>query len=276
MGRLSRAQAAAHREAAGLAGLRRDLTEDEKLFVLNHFQESTSATQSPDGAFFTPHGLAHDMAIEVVGTRIIDLGAGIGSLAFACRNPYGQANGDPARELVCVERNPEFVRVGMKVVPEATWVCGDLLEVHRNRMRPFDTAIANPPFGAIPRSGNAPGYRGSRFEYHAIALAAHVARHGVFLIPQTSAPFHYSGHAGMEHDRADDECRRFQSGIGITLEPSCGIDTSFYTEDWHHPPIATEVLTTDFSDTTIARRRRSHASVTQIGQPFTRPIRAAS
>ncbi|MEV6325600.1 hypothetical protein AB0M45_31185 [Nocardia sp. NPDC051787] len=50
------------------------VSEDEKLFVLNHFQESTSATQGPDGAFFTPHGLAHDMAIEVVGTRIIDLG----------------------------------------------------------------------------------------------------------------------------------------------------------------------------------------------------------
>ncbi|MFX0581004.1 hypothetical protein [Nocardia nepalensis] len=69
---------------------------------------------------------------------------------------------------------------------------------------------------------------------------------------------------------------QFQSGTGITLEPSCGIDTSYYAQDWHHPPIATEVVTTDFADTAIARRRRSPASVTQIGQPFTHPVRAAS
>lgn len=115
-----------------------------------------------------------------------------------------------------------------------------------------------------------------RFEYLAITLAAHIARRGVFLIPQTSAPFCYSGRPCMEHDRADAECRGFQSGTGITLESSCGIDTSYYAQDWHHPPIATEVVTTDFANTASARRRRSRASVTQIGQPFTRPVRAAS
>jgi hypothetical protein len=142
------------------------------------------------------------------------------------------------------------------------WLVGDLLEVYRNRLRPFYTAVANPPFGALARSGDAPGYRGSRFEYHAIAVAAHIARHGVFPIPQQSAPFRYSGERHMDHDRADAECRRFQSGTGITLEPSCGIDTAYYREDWHHPPVLTEVVTTDFSDFAIARRRRSRASAT--------------
>lgn len=275
--KLSRAQAAAHREACGLVDLRRDLSEDEKLFVLTHYQESMSAAQTVDGAFFTPLGLARDMRIEVVGTRILDLGAGIGQLAYHCRNSWGHVNGDPPRELVCVERNPEFVRVGMKVVPEATWWCGDLLRMHRGRMRSFDTVIANPPFGHVARSADGPGYHGPRFEYHAIAVAAQLARHGVFLIPQSSAPFRYSDRPAMEHDQGDAEYHRFQAGTGITLHANCGIDTSYYRDDWHHPPtMATEVVTCDFTDTALARRRRSHATVTHAFTAPAWPDRAAS
>ncbi|WP_338760637.1 methyltransferase [Nocardia vulneris] len=254
-----------------MVDLRRDLSEDEKLFVLTHYQESTSITQAAHGAFFTPTGLAHDMRIEVVGRRILDLGAGIGGLAFACRNPYGQANGEPARELVCAERNPEFVRVGMKVVPEATWWCGDLLGLHRQRMRSFDTVIANPPFGHVARTADGPGYHGPRFEYHTIAVAAQLARHGVFLIPQASAPFRYSDRPRMEHDCGDAEYHRFRAGTGITLHANCGIDTSYYRDDWHHPPPTTEIVTCDFTDTARARRRRSQATVTQITHAFARP-----
>ncbi|MFC9965620.1 methyltransferase [Nocardia ignorata] len=260
MGRLSRSEAAAHREALGLAGVRRDLTEDEKLFVLNHYQESANPAHHTDGAFFTPTGLAVCMSLDVVGTRVIDLCAGIGALAYACRNPHEQSSGWPARELVCVESNPEFVAVGMKIVPEATWVCEDMFAVMRQRWRPFDTAIANPPFGVHPRTSNAPGYRGPRFEYHAIAVAAHLARHGVFLIPQNSAPFHYSGGDGMHEGRADAQYRRFSSGTGITLEPGCSVDTAFYDSHWHQPPTRTEIITTDFADTAIARRHRARTA----------------
>ncbi|WP_327116646.1 methyltransferase [Nocardia sp. NBC_01730] len=270
MSKLTRSQAAAHREACSLVELDRDLDEGEKLFVLEHYQESTSTTQSADGAFFTPLGLARDMRIEVVGTRILDLGAGIGHLAFTCRNQWDQANGEPARELVCVERNPEFVRVGMKVVPEATWWCGDLLRVHREPVRPFDTVISNPPFGTATRNADAPEYRGPRFEYHVIAVAAHVARHGVFLIPQSLAPFHYSGQQGMQHDRADAEYERFHTSTGIGLEANCGIDTSYYLDQWHHPMIPTEIVTCDFTDSAVARRR-SRATLTPTTPVFARP-----
>ena len=246
--RLSKRVAAAHREACALAGVRRDLTEEEKRFVLTHFQESTYANQAVDGAFFTPPGWAGDMSIEVVGSRILDLGAGIGALAFACRDLWGRANGDPPRELVCVERNPDFVRIGRKIVPEARWWCGDLLHIDHQAIRPFDTVIANPPFGRAGHTSTALPYRGSRLEYSAIAVAARVARHGVFLVPQTSAPFRYSGYPRMDHDSADTECRRFQSETGILLEPNCGIDTSYYRDQWHHQPIAMEVVTCDFTD----------------------------
>ncbi|WP_280312170.1 hypothetical protein [Nocardia abscessus] len=184
MGRLTRAEATAHREALGLAGLRRDLDEEEKRFVLTHFQESASATHPLGGAFFTPEDLADCMSLDVVGNRVIDLCAGIGALAFACRNLREQSNGLPARELVCVESNPEFVAVGMKLVPEATWVCADVFDIGRQRWRLFDTAIANPPFGNHTRTGNAPGYRGPRFEYYSDLL----------VIPRSVLPSWTVGH----------------------------------------------------------------------------------
>ncbi|WP_280361486.1 methyltransferase [Nocardia wallacei] len=272
MGKLSRRQLAAHREACGLVGLGRELDEAEKLFVLAHYQESASTAHAGDRAFFTPPGLARDMSIEVVGTRILDLGAGIGQLGFACRDLWGQVNGEPPRELVCVERNPEYVRVGMKVLPEATWWCGDLLRVHREPMRRFDTVISNPPFGPLARGADSPGYRGPRFEYHAIAVCAPIARRGVFLVPQSSAPFRYSGRAAMEYDHADREYQQFSRGTGIALESSCGIDTSIYHDQWHHRTVPTEVVTCDFTD--VAARRRDVRTATRTGWSSTHPRRA--
>ncbi|WP_216916809.1 methyltransferase [Nocardia noduli] len=277
MGRLTRAQADAHREALGLAGLHRDLDEEEKRFVLAHYQESTGQTRAAQGAFFTPTDLADCMSLDVVGNRVIDLCAGIGALAFACRNLSEQANGRPAREIVCVEADPAFVAVGMKLVPEATWVCADVFDIGRYRWRLFDTAIANPPFGNRPRTGNAPGYLGSKFEYHVIALASHLARHGVFLVPQSSAPFKYSGGQAMRDGQGDAEYKRFSSGTGITLEPGCSVDTAFHDPYWHQRPPRTEIVTTEFGDSALARRRRArtrpHAAVeTPV---WDRPARAS-
>ncbi|WP_051047153.1 methyltransferase [Nocardia asiatica] len=277
MGRLTRAEATAHREALGLAGLRRDLDEEEKRFVLAHYQESASQARPVEGTFFTPTDLADCMSLDVVGNRVIDLCAGIGALAFACRNPLEQARGLPAREIVCVESDPEFVAVGMKLVPEATWVCADVFEVGRQRWRLFDTAIANPPFGPRPRTGNAPGYRGPRFEYHVIALASHLARHGVFLVPQTSAPFHYSGSQEMLQGQGDAEYKRFSSGTGIVLEPGCSVDTAFHDPYWHQPAPRTEIVTTEFGDTALARHRRarSRARAGAVVAPWDRATRAS-
>lgn len=104
-------QIKAHDQVMALVALDRPLTEDEKWFVLENFHEGAMHINSKAGAFFTPSGLARDFSLHVTGPRIIDLCAGIGSLAFACR--------DRASELVCVEINPDYARIGKKVVPEA-------------------------------------------------------------------------------------------------------------------------------------------------------------
>jgi SAM-dependent methyltransferase len=269
--KLTKREAQLHRDACALAELDRELTEDEKDFVLDHWQESSTSANSLEGAFFTPRGLARDMSVELPDsnvTRVLDLGAGTGRLAFECRRLFGHRwNGEPRRQLVCVERNPAYVAVGRKVLPEATWICADILDVPDLQLGPFDAVISNPPFGNIARTGNAPGYRGRRFEYHAIAVAAQVAGSGVFLIPQVAAPFRSSGQPDLT-DNADEEYRRFHAATGLTLKPGCGWDTSFYAGEWRGVSPEVEIATCKLSDFTVAaaapRRASRRAEVEQL------------
>ncbi|MGW5519110.1 methyltransferase [Nocardia africana] len=256
MAKLTKQEEELHAEALALVDLERDLTEDEKLFILEHFQEASTASNSTHGAFFTPAGLAQDFSIELTGHfgRIIDLCAGIGRLSFSCRNEFGHRWGDdPAREFVCVERNPEYARIGRKVMPEAHWIVGDVLDVLDMNLGRFDVAISNPPFGSIKRTKDAPGgYSGRKFEYHVIAVAAAVADYGVFIIPQMSAPFAYSGKDRFDGHGGDREYQKFSKATGITLEANCGIDTAYYREDWHGVSPVCEIVTADFEETAAA------------------------
>jgi hypothetical protein len=219
--------------------------------VLDNWQPMTTGRAAFDRAYFTPPGLAGDMKIEVSGSRIIDIGAGIGRLPFHMRDAWSRwPHGE--REFVCIERNEEHVRVGRKVMPNAEWICADMLEIPQmlDRLGEFDCAISNPPFGVVPRAGHAPGgYRGRRTEYHAIALAALVAMYGVFLIPQRLAPFQLSGVAEFRSGCEDSEYVRFSEATGIRLRPSCGIDTSIYADQWNGAVrVAMEVACGDFRD----------------------------
>lgn len=250
MAKLTHEQEYRHAQACQLVDLDRDLDEDERAFVLDHWLASSTARSASDRAHFTPAGLAGDLSVEVGGDRIVDLAAGIGRLAFHCRDLWARwPHGGP--EFVCIERNPEYVRVGRRVMPEARWICADIMTIPdlRDDIGVFDCAISNPPYGAIPRAvTDTSGYAGRRFEYHAIALAAMVARRGVFLIPQTSAPFRYSGRSGYEDGAGDGEYRKFAAATGIELEPNCGIDTSYYRDDWHDVSPLTEIVLADFTE----------------------------
>ncbi|MFJ8301565.1 methyltransferase [Streptomyces sp. NPDC094447] len=248
MARLSKEAAKAHERAAKLVALDRDLTDTEKDFVLENWQEAAAAAHNLDGAFFTPEALARDLSIEVHGDRIIDLCAGIGRLAYTCRDYWGRRwNNQPPREIVCVEKNPDYVTVGRKILPEATWICADILTVPTLNLGRFDTAISNPPFGAIRRTGDAPGYRGRRFEYHVITIAATLADYGAFIIPQPSAPFRYSGEPYYREVR-DRDCARFEAETGIRLGPGAGFDTAIYRDEWRGVSPRVEVVVCDFGE----------------------------
>ena len=261
MAKLSKAEATAHQQACEL--LKKDvLSEDDKLFVLENWQESASHINTIAGAFFTPVGLARDLSIEVGGKRIIDLCAGIGGLSYWCAN---RAWNEPP-EIVCVEMNPDYAAVGRKLLPEAAWIVGSVFDLPSDIGR-FDFAIGNPPFGATPRDAKAPRFRGKEFELHVIDIASDLADFGAFIVPQNTAPFRYSGSpaGGWPETRKNGighgfmECptdlhEKLLAETSIILEPSCGIDTSAYDREWHGVSVKTEIVTCDFQQARASRR----------------------
>lgn len=249
MSKLSKLAAKLHDEAAAL--LAKDvLTPDDKAFIQAHWQESANHVNSTAGAFFTPPGLARDLAIEVSNSRrVIDLCAGIGTLALTIweQQAWERHSGSAPIEIVCVELNPEYAAIGKKMLPEARWITGSIFDLPAD-VGMFDTAISNPPFGAIKRgSEDGTTFRGGEFEYHVIDVAASVAKYGAFIIPQMSAPFSYSGRDRFE-ESITTKYARFHKQTGITLGPGCGVDTSIYLDEWHGVSPICEIVVADFTE----------------------------
>jgi len=248
MAKLTKVEAKAHARAEEV--LKKDvLTYDEKVFVLDNWHEGARNINGSAGAFFTPTGLAGDFAIDACGGRTIDLCAGIGALAFHVfwRGYYARGKDELQRDMVCIERNPSYVEVGRKVLPEAKWICADVFEFDLASLGHFSCAIANPPFGATPRAGHGPRYTGRSFEFHVIDLASDIADHGAFIAPQMSAPFEYSG-VQCYRERQSADYRRFAEQTGIHLEAGCGVDCAYHRDAWKGVAPNVEIVCANFED----------------------------
>lgn len=248
MSKLTKAQAKAHAEAVRVLTKDR-LSEDDKWFVLENWREDATHINSVAGAFFTPPMLARDLAIEAaVGRTLVDLCAGIGTLAFF------SSMGRDVERIVCVEANPDYAAVGRKLLPQAEWIVADIFDLPAGLGR-FDCAVSNPPFGAVKRSGSAPRYSGRAFEFHVIDIASDLADWGAFIIPQGSAPFEYSGRRDYR-ERQSAEHDRFVKAAGFRLQMNCGIDCSAYRDEWRGVAPAVEIVVADFAE---ARADRAEA-----------------
>ncbi|WGH28528.1 hypothetical protein 13VV501A_gene0032 [Vibrio phage 13VV501A] len=240
MAKLTKEEAKKHIKAMDLVKSDKPLTFDEKLFVLENYQESRGGENSFAGAFFTPWELAADTSIEMQGGNVIDLCAGAGALSLACLYRHEVKN------LVCVELNPEYLEVGQRVVPEATWLQGDVFEVCAMLGGGFDLAISNPPFGAIKTSNNFVGkYTGGEFDLKVVEAAGTVARRGVFILPQMSTPFKYSGNRNFEHSHSN-KYSKFANQTGLEFEFNCGIDTGMYRSRWHGVSPLCEIVLVEY------------------------------
>lgn len=249
MARLTKAQEKAHLEAIDL--LRQDrLSLDEREFVIENWRDSATQMNAGNGAFFTPLDLARDMMTELPRCgRLIDVCAGIGTLSYAVAR-HAAIEGLPT--MVCVEINPEYAAVGRKVVPEATWIVADIFDLSKHDPGCFDVAIGNPPFGAVTRSGNAPRYRGRQFEYHMLDLVSDIADYGIFILPQASVPFRYSGQSSFE-TIADGVSDSLYKQTRIRLEMNCGLDMSVHAKNWRDTTPNVEIALCDFKDARASR-----------------------
>lgn len=248
MSKLSKKEAKLHQEAMALINATRPLTEDEQAQVLDQYREDANHVNSLAGAFFTPRGLATDLAIEVVHAndkrkvKVLDLCAGIGGLSHACR--YGGYI-----DFVCVEMNPDYVVVGKRVMPSATWINASIFDVAAyQHLGPFDVVISNPPFGKIPADGFTGKYTGGLFEYRTIEVASRLGRRGVFIVPQGSAPFRYSGERRRFREESSPQCVLFREQTGLVMEMGCSVDTSIYRDQWHGTSPAVEIVCVDFEE----------------------------
>lgn len=244
MSRMSKQQIKLHKQAEEL--LKKDvLTFDDKLFVIDNWNEGYEFDNARFGAFFTPQGLARDFNIEVSGPKVIDLCAGIGTLAFAYVHFRHHYNPEKIK-ITCVEMNPRYVEIGKKILPEAEWICADLFEVWQTLDRNYDTAISNPPFGkTVGKDCVDPRYKGSEFEFKVIDIASYLASFGVFIVPQMSAGFRFSGVQCYDRNESP-KYKKFAEQTGIRLEVGCGVDCNFHKDDWKEVNIVVEIATTEF------------------------------
>ncbi len=249
MSKLTKAEIQGHIESLALLE-RGSLSDADIPFIFENYRESANHINSMAGAFFTPFGLARDLSLHIPYVyektiKIVDLCAGIGILSYAAKqedNSWSRCHS----EITCVEINPDYVEIGKKLLPEARWICGDALDpALLAALGHFDCVIANPPYGNI-KSNHKKHYSSGLFEYMLIEAAARIADEGIFIIPQMSASFVYSG----SHYRRWRDNRRataFEEKTGIALEFNKGIDTDQYKDDWHGVTPICEIVCCDFT-----------------------------
>lgn len=250
--KISKQQAEAHKRALDLINSDRTLSLDERWYVIEHYNEAAQHMNGLAGAFFTPLGLCYDTCLGLTGRgRMLDLCAGIGRLSFVARHRWF---GEACPEQVCVEINPDYVKVGKRVLPSATWVCGDATDEGLIRsLGRFSDVISNPPFGNIKGSGSAgwAGYTGSAFDLKMVAVAGEVADWGTFILPENSTPFRYSRHSQRGGQVIEGKLAAFMQQTGIEMDLCVGIDTSFYVDEWGGglgKGPAVEVVHVDYSE----------------------------
>jgi hypothetical protein len=248
MAKLTKPELRAHNQALDIL-TKPTLTEEDKEFVYRNWHEGATHINSAAGAFFTPFDMAFDFAIDAGGGRVIDLCAGIGMLSYAIWQRSRFKAGGP--KITCIERNPDYLAVGQKLLPEAEWICADVFDVLEMGLGHFDSAISNPPFGNIRRDRNSPRYTGKDFEFHVIDIAAHLADYGAFIVPQGSAGFNYSGRQNYERQK-EGRAVKFQKLTGLHFDSGCGVDTSFYLDAWKGVSPMCEIVCVDFTEACVA------------------------
>lgn len=244
--KLSKQQIKLHEECESLLN-KEVLTFEEKIFVYENWFPAYNNQIGKIASFFTPYGLTKDFQLHICGDRIIDLCAGIGVLSFGYFHHVKDWD-NKIIEVVCIEQNPEFVKVGKKLFPEATWICTDAIdEKTYNDLGHFDYAVSNPPYGNIKHSSSAQWllYKGSEFEYKIIEIASKISKRSAFIIPQQSCPFKYSGEIWGIKEHTSSKLEKFIKETKINLRMNIGVDCNYHKDDWKGASPTVEIACID-------------------------------
>jgi len=257
---MNKRQQLLHKQAVELLENSR-LTQAERLFVCDHYLETATGQNALASAHFTPYEIANNFSVNIEGfLSVVDLCAGIGILGLP---HYFKSLWDKSQlRYVCVEACQEYVEIGSKLFPVAEWVHGDVTDKALiSSLGHFRGAVANPPFGkTVKPSCPPPLYTGTEFEYIVMDIAADIADHGAFIIPQASSPFVLSGGHKFQDGRSDfrdgsynfaqnmKKYGRFHKETKIHLEPGVSVDYADYKKQWKGVAPQIEVVTADFEE----------------------------
>jgi len=228
MGKITRAQSKAHDDALALLSLCRGLTADEKEFVFRNYNPMATNNVGKAAIFFTPFDLASELLPYLGGFsgRLLDAFAGIGVLAYhAWKKFHSNMN-----ELVCVELNGDFVQAGKKLVPEATWIQGDMFDINLVAgLGIFNVAITNPPYGNV-----ATGQEANKWlQYHgpmqleAAEVILRITTKGGLMILQRVDQEHQLGPTPPST-----HYKRWKKAFPGAMISEQSTDTSIYRDQW--------------------------------------------
>ena len=242
--KLSKQDQKLHEEA--LAILEKDtINFDDREFVFKHYNEAATHMIGKNAAFFTPMDLARDFAIEACSNgRIIDLCAGIGHLTYAIIRQKEFSCKD--YDITCIELNPEYYEIGKKLLPKVNWILGDVTDKDLiDSLGTFDLAISNPPYGRIKTGSQTFPFKSkSDFEFKVVEIGTYMANYGVYLLPQGSTPFLYSGtketYGANAIEGRSAKYDKFTKDTGIAFTFNCGIGTEY--AKWRNTNIVTEIV----------------------------------
>ncbi len=236
MGKLTKKETKYHQQSLDLIHSDKVLTLEECEFIFDNYAGDAIGST---GAFFTPNMLSWDFSIDASSREsCLELCAGIGRLSFSIYHRY-----HPKR-IVCVELNPDYIAIGKRVLPQVEWICSDVFEYKTDDK--FSVVYGNPPFGNVKTTNSFFGaYTGSEFEYKVIEYGSNFSDYGVWLMPQGSAGFVYSGARYYER-RESNKYNKMNKDLGYCFESGCGVDTSIYKDEWRGTSIVCEVVTVEY------------------------------
>lgn len=213
------------------------LSEDDIERIYEDFNPGFISDVTIHSAYFTPLDMAFDFALFAPRYGVIvDMCAGIGILSYAAkiRDTY-EGN---IRQLVCIERNPDYIEIGKKLLPSADWIQGDMFDKNVwdsiiDKYGRIDGIISNPPFGKVSKTDQDRSwlkYQGADLDIAAIEVALYFTENVSMILPSGSVTFRYSGRPYYDEvpNRKIDKLKK-DTGLQFMMT-NPGIDTSVYDQ----------------------------------------------
>jgi predicted RNA methylase len=213
------------------------LTFEDKEFIYENFHPGTVADITSDSAYFTPLDMAYDFGLFAGRYGVcVDMCAGIGGLTFAARtrDHYDKK----IKHSICIERNPKFIEIGKKLLPEAIWIQGDIFDKSiwdeiTTTYGKVNYVYSNPPFGKVTKTGADRSwlkYKGADLDMAAIEVALNWCDNISMILPSGSLTFKYSGRPHYE-EIENRKINKLKSDIGFDfIMSNPGIDTTAYDQ----------------------------------------------